>query len=130
MTDYLIAVPLVEQSFVDDSCKAIVQTIHSLFEGKPSEYGFQWVYMVSMTDTYNGKREKLLCDYGRQDELFQDVTACLQSLISEKCNSLLDAFASNKMTVLALAYEFWTDVYGNILTVSNLLNHLSQSNSM
>ena len=43
---FLVAVPLIEQSFIDESREAIIKTIHAVFEGKQSEYGFQWVYMV------------------------------------------------------------------------------------
>ena len=127
---FLVAVPLIEQSFIDESREAIIKTIHAVFEGKQSEYGFQWVYMVFKLEMYNGKREKLLCDYGRQAELFEDVTACLQSILSEKCNSLLNSSSSDKTAVLTLVYKFWTEIYHNILTVSSLLNHLSQSNPM
>ena len=127
---FIVAVPLIEQSFIDESRKAIIKTIHSVFEGRQSEYGFQWIYLVPMIGTYDGKREKLLCDYGRQAELFQNVTACLQSILSKKCNSLLDSFSSDKTAVLSLVYKFWTEVYHNILTISGLLNHLSQSNPM
>lgn len=44
--DFLVAVPLIEKSFVDESQEAIIKTIGSVFEGKQSEYGFQWVYLV------------------------------------------------------------------------------------
>ena len=54
------------------------------------------------------------------------MTECLESILSQKCQLILDRIQTNKQSILQDVNEWWVSLYQNIVMTADLLNYLSQ----
>lgn len=57
------------------------------------------------------------------------MTECLESILSQKCQYILDRIQANEQSILLDVNEWWVSLYQNISMTADLLNYLSQGAS-
>ena len=55
------------------------------------------------------------------------MTECLESILSQKCQAILDRTQVNEQSILLDVNVWWVSLYQNIVMTADLLNYLSQS---
>ena len=71
----------------------------------------------------------MICNSGYKDVLYKEVTGKIDQLISMRCKQLLEVFQNETHEVLEQVNIFWSSLYRMVLTVTGILNHLSQLHS-
>lgn len=57
------------------------------------------------------------------------MTECLESILSQKCQYILDRIQANEHSILLDVNEWWVSLYQNVSMTADLLNYLSQGAS-
>ena len=71
----------------------------------------------------------MICNSGYKDVLYKEVTGKIEQLISIRCKQLLEVYTDGRQGVLEHVNAFWSSLYRMVLTVTGILNHLSQLHS-
>ena len=71
----------------------------------------------------------MICNSGHKDVLYKEVTGKIEQLISMRCKQLLEVYQDGTQAVLDHVNAFWSSLYRMVLTVTGILNHLSQLHS-
>ena len=57
------------------------------------------------------------------------MTECLESILSQKCQYILDRIQVNEHSILLDVHEWWVSLYQNVSMKEDLLKYLSQGDS-
>ena len=57
------------------------------------------------------------------------MTECLESILSQKCQYILDRIQVTEHSILLDVNEWWVSLYQNVSMTADLLNYLSQGAS-